>query len=315
MKYISHFRILITVISIVLFYFAFTIYSDFEKIQEIYKNVEWSYLFPIFGILFATIFIRSIIQRYLLKLIGIEVQIKHSFLLFLAGLSMIITPGGSGVLIKSYFIKMKYGYSVTKSMPLVFVERFFELVGIVVLISFTLIINYSVESSILVSISTGLIVTLLFIINNNKMLNKLFSILAKIKLVEKNELKLEFYESLNKLLSLRVISVVIPLVILVTFIESFMFYFGFLAFDVDIGYLQSIQLFYTSILFGSLFLIPGGIGVTEGIFASLLLQRNIELSFATSIIIFQRLSTLWIQVSIGFVIAYITIFRKSKNYL
>jgi len=240
-------------------------------------------------------------------------QIKDSFVIFFAGLSMIITPGGSGVLIKSFFIKRKYGHAVSKTMPLVVAERFYELTGIVVLISFTLTISHSIESTIIVVIASAIIVIMLFIVKNQKTLNVLFAILSKLKLMEKNTLLEEFYPSLNKLLSPRTSLIIIPFIVLITIIESFMFYFGFLAFNVNIGYFESIQVFYTSILFGSLFFIPGGIGATEGIFVSLLLQRNIELSLASSIIIFQRLSTLWAQAAIGFIIAFFTIIKKSNN--
>jgi uncharacterized protein (TIRG00374 family) len=79
-----------------------------------------------------------------------------------------------------------------------------------------------------------------------------------------------------------------------------MFYFGFLSFGIDLGFFTSIQTFYASVLFGSFFLIPGGIGATEGLFVTLLTQKNIELSLASSLIIFLRLSTIWFLTAVGF---------------
>lgn len=166
-------------------------------------------------------FCRSLIQKYLLRSIGIEISIKQSFLLFLGSLSMLVTPGGTGLLIKSYFIKSKYGgHSVAKSIPLVFVERFFELISIVILITFTLSFNNLIESSMIVIITTMLIVILLLIIKSKNLFQKLLYLLTKIKFLDKIALETNFNSSLQKLLSLKIVSVTLPSMIILTFIES-----------------------------------------------------------------------------------------------
>jgi len=311
MKYFSKNKIIITVFLIVFFYALFTIYSDYEKIGIIYEKVNWVFLLPIIGILFFTLFLRSIIQRFLLQNIGINVTIKDSFLIFLSGLSMIITPGGSGVLIKSYFIEKKFGYSTTKSLPIVFVERFFELMGVIVLIFVTLFFVYTNESMIVIMAASAVLLGLLYLVKGKKSHNLLIKLLKKIKPFHMIS-EADFFESLGNLFKFRIIVCMISSVTAITFLEASMFYFGFLAFNVDLGYFESVQTFYTSILFGSLFFIPGGIGATEGLFATLLTQRNIDLSLATSIILFLRLSTIWLVTGMGFLTAYFTFIRNTK---
>ena len=68
--------------------------------------------------------------------------------------------------------------------------------------------------------------------------------------------------------------------------------------------LEKIQIFYTSILFGSLLFIPGGIGATEGLFVTLLMDKNVEFSLASILIIFLRFVTIWALTGIGFVTAF-----------
>ena len=79
---------------------------------------------------------------------------------------------------------------------------------------------------------------------------------------------------------------------------------GFLAFDLDLGYLKSIQLFYTSIIFGAISLIPGGVGIVEGGLTVLLTQQGLPISLAISIVIFVRLTTIWFSTIIGFLATY-----------
>ena len=112
---------------------------------------------------------------------------------------MIISPGGSGVIIKSFFINQKFGYSISKSLPIIFIERFFELVGIILLLFFTFTLIYSIEPFIVVSI-VSVIASCLFFFLKIKSYNFLFKITNKIKSLKEFSNNNEFTESLELLL-------------------------------------------------------------------------------------------------------------------
>ena len=42
---------------------------------------------------------------------------------------MEVTPAGSGKLIKSYYLKKKFGYGISKSFPVFIIERFYDLLA------------------------------------------------------------------------------------------------------------------------------------------------------------------------------------------
>jgi uncharacterized protein (TIRG00374 family) len=301
MKNFSGKKIPLIVISIVLFYAIFSFYSDFNKVSEHLRNIEIIYLAPIFGILSISVIIRSLIQRLLLINIGIKLSVKENLKIFLSGLSMLITPGGSGVLIKSYLMHQKYGHNIVKTMPLVFVERFYDVVGIILLIAISSLFVYSIEAVMIIMPSTAIVFVLIYLLKTRKSLKFVIRSLKKIKFFDKIlSDDQEFYDSLNSLFQTKTILTILALVTSLTFFESLMFYFGFLSFGIDLGFFTSIQTFYASVLFGSFFLIPGGIGATEGLFVTLLTQKNIELSLASSLIIFLRLSTIWFLTAVGF---------------
>jgi len=47
--------------------------------------------------------------------------------------------------------------------------------------------------------------------------------------------------------------------------------------------------------------LPGGIGVTEEVFDYLLVNQGLDLSIASALVIFTRLTTLWSATIIGFI--------------
>jgi len=56
-----------------------------------------------------------------------------------------------------------------------------------------------------------------------------------------------------------------------------------------------------SIILGSMSMIPGGLGITEGSLASLISSQGITFSTALVLVIIIRLFTLWFGVIVGFI--------------
>ncbi len=138
-------KIVITILLFMIFYITFIIFSDFDDVIQNFKTINVFNLIPIIGILTFSMFLRSILQGLLLKTIGIQLTKKQNFSLFLSGYSMLLTPGGTGQMIKSHFIAQKYGFPITKSLPLVFAERLYDLFSIIIILIFTLLFFYTFE--------------------------------------------------------------------------------------------------------------------------------------------------------------------------
>jgi len=306
-------KVLITIFGIVFLYAILTMFSGVEQMIEFYKNLELFYLLPIISITLFSMFIRSIIQRYLLNKIGIKISIKESYCLFISALSMVVTPGGAGLVVKSLFIQRKYGHSTSKSMPIVLAERFYDFLGVVAVIIFTLFLIFSIESFIIVLVSSIFLIILIFLIKNKNSQSIIKSVIRKIKFLNKRiPDDSEFYSSMDKIFKNKIILTVGLSIIALTFLDGLVFYFGFLAFKVDLGYFHSVQIFYTSILYGAITFIPGGVGVTEVSFIGLLSKYGIEFALATSIIVFLRLTTIWFLTGLGYITSFF--FLKKTNF-
>ena len=152
----------------------------------------------------------------------------------------------------------------------------------------------------------------LSLVRNKRILGITFKIFSKIKFL-KNILPDEsiFSESFKNIFKPKILFVS-SLTILVSFVlEGIVIYFGFLSFGVDLGFIKSIQFYYTSILYGALSFVPAGLGITEGSLAAFLSTEIQSIALITSIIIFIRLTTIWFSSSLGIIIAYFQIYRKN----
>ena len=81
----------------------------------------------------------------------------------------------------------------------------------------------------------------------------------------------------------------------------FAVYFIFLSFNVDLGILLSGQIYYTSLVLGSLSFLPSGIIITESTMIAILLNHGIDFSLATLLVIFTRLVTTWLGTLLGII--------------
>ena len=120
--------------------------STSVPISENFKSMNFHYVLPIIGVVLASIIFRSWIQKLLLEEIQVKLSIKDNFLLFLSGLALIISPGGTGQVIKSYFLKEKYGISISKSIPVILFERYYDLISVTALVIISICIIFSFEA-------------------------------------------------------------------------------------------------------------------------------------------------------------------------
>ena len=95
--------ILILIFLMIIFYSLISVYSGLEDILQNFASMNFLFVIPIISVLLLSIFFRSLIQKLLLEQLGIRLSIKENFLLFLSGLALIVSPGGAGQVIKSYF--------------------------------------------------------------------------------------------------------------------------------------------------------------------------------------------------------------------
>jgi len=281
------------------FYVVLILFSDADKILNHFIQIRIELIFLIFLIGISSHIIKSFRQKEFLQMVDEKIPFKKNLIIYLAGLSLIATPGGIGTFIKSKFLKRNFGIPNNKSMVVIFLERYHDLLAgtSIILISFS--ISFSLISVTLVIISSFLLILVYLLMRNMKTFSFIHDKLLKIKFIAKRLPEVGPDESFFILTRAYPMTKGWLISIVAWGLDSFAVYIGFLAFNVDLGYLLTSQIYLTSLGYGILSLLPGGIGVTEGVADYLLVNQGLDLSIAASLVIFTRLITLWGATIIG----------------
>ena len=131
MKYSEFFgkRYLIIILGSIAVYSIFLFFSDFNNVYDRLQNFQITTLPIILLLIFSGWLILFVRWTVLLKKHKILIPLKISLLVFFAGFALSISPVKSGELIKSILLKNKCGVAVTKSIPIILLERFYDVLG------------------------------------------------------------------------------------------------------------------------------------------------------------------------------------------
>jgi len=295
------YKVIFVVLAIAIFYIGFIFYSNFENFLQSISQFRLEFLLPIFGLFLVATLVKGIRQQLLFKTIGISIPVKKSILLHYAGYSLTLTPGGSGEFIKTYYLKKRFGYSISKSLPVFITERFYDLLGITIIIIFSLFFVQIIEVTIIIFFAIALIIITYITINSKSFFRFISKIFTRIPFFKKYVTNLDEFQTLLKSLTKKNIVKNLFLSISSFIIYAIGFYFVFLGFNVNLDIIFTTFVTFTSILFGYLTFLPGGVGATEISFVGFLTSEGIALSLATSIMVLLRLSGWWFLTIIGII--------------
>ena len=294
-------RIIWVVIASVGLYGVFLFFSDFNIISKQISNFKYEFL-PLILLLVSISWTPLLVRwQILLKKNNINIPIKKSFLLFLGGMSMTITPGHVGELIKSQLIKTIYNIPRTKTAPIIFVEKFYDLTGAIIASIIGIIILGMDASLILISIS--ILIVIIFLIYYRPIFEFILKRVTKTKFFSKySENISDSYEIVRNSTTPQISSISFGLSVLYWIIISVAVHFILLSFGIEsISVLKTISIYSSSVIIGAISFIPGGLGITEGSLIGLFSLEGIDISLALILSVMIRILTMWYSVSIGFI--------------
>jgi uncharacterized protein (TIRG00374 family) len=294
-------RIIWVVIASVGLYGVFLFFSDFNIISEQISNFKYEFL-PLILLLVSISWTPLLVRwQILLKKNDINIPIKKSFLLFLGGMSMSITPGHVGELIKSQLMKTIYNIPRTKTAPIIFVEKFYDLTGAIIAAIIGIIILGMDTSLILISVS--ILIVIIFLTYYRPIFEFILKRVTKTKFFSKYSENLsDSYEIVRNSTTPQISSISFGLSVLYWIIISVAVHFILLSFGIEsISVLKTISIYSSSVIIGAISFIPGGLGITEGSLIGLFSLEGIDVSLALILSVMIRILTMWYSVSIGFI--------------
>ena len=293
------FLILIFAIGI---YSVFLFLSDINLIVEKFSSFDLKVIPMIMLAVFSSLLVLFVRFNLLLKNHQIYIPLKDSLLIYLAGFTFALSPLKSGEFFKSVLLKRKFDVKQTISVPIIFLERFFDIIGTFVIAMFS-IIFLGIDFLPAVFIALIGIFFMFLVIYSKSNFNRLVKILFKFKYLEKFADSLEnSYDIMRKSSTIKIVSCSVGLTIFSRLIEAIGAYFVLLGFGIDaLSYLSIATTYSASVILGAASMLPGGIGITEGSLAGLMSIQGIEISTALTVAIVIRFCTLWFSIIIGFI--------------
>ena len=292
---------LLIVIAAIGVYAAFLFISDYNSISEKISFFQLEYLLPILTLVSVSWIPLILRWNILLKQNGISVPIKKSIMIWLSGSALGITPGQVGELLKSQILKNLFNIPRSKTAPIIFIEKFYDLIGAIIASTLGIIVLGMDYNLILVSIF--ILGILFFFIYYRKAFEYLLTKITKTKFFSKYSDNLsDSHTTIRNSTNPKLASISISLSLLYWLIISVAAYLTLLAFDINtIGILETIAIYTASVLIGVVTFIPGGVGITEGSLTGLFVLQGVDISVALVISVVIRILTLWYSVSIGFI--------------
>ena len=294
-------RIYVVIIATISLYFIFLVISDLGEVYAQLNKMDTNYL-PIILLLIPLCWIVLFTRwNLLLKNSNVHVPVKDNLKIYLSGFALSITPGKVGELIKSQLLKNKFGIPREKTAPIVLVEQLYNIIGIIGVSILGL--WYFEFGAHIILIAASLLVIILILISSKRLFEKFLILLSRIKFLSQYTSAFSnSYDVLRKSTRGWVVVYASALSIAFWLIESVIAYFVLLSFGVNhIEFLSVITTYTSSIILGVASFLPLGIGVVEGSLAGFFTLQGVDVSVALTLVIFIRIFTRWIAVSVGFV--------------
>lgn len=278
----------------------FTIYADYKEVLNAFKQFNLLLLPFLLLLSFLNYLTRFIKWDYYLSVVKVKLKKTDSLSIFMSGLIMSITPAKLGEVLKSVLVKEITGEPISKTAPIILAERITDFLSLLLIaISGAFIFDYGGKITIII---TAFIILLIIIISNKSIALPIISLSEKIPLINKYIHKIhEAYGSSYQLLKLKPLVYMTSLSLISWGFECWGYYIILQNLGVDFGILWASFSYSFSTIVGSISMLPGGLGLTEGSLTFLLVQKGIstDISVATTFIV--RAVTLWFAVLVGIV--------------
>ncbi|HEX2963834.1 MAG TPA: lysylphosphatidylglycerol synthase transmembrane domain-containing protein [Ignavibacteriales bacterium] len=279
-------------------YLAFTIYADYRSVISAFARFNWLLLPLLLLLTFVNYLTRFYKWDYYLKVLKVRISKVDSFAIFMSGLIMSVTPGKMGELLKSYLVKQVSNEPISKTAPIVMVERITDFISLVLL---ALIGAYVFNYGRIIVIGTGIFFILVTLVISHKRLSfYLIDLIVRIGVLKKHGARIRTaYESVYLLLRPWPLTYMVVISFFSWFLECLGYYIILFNFGLHFNILWPTFVYTFSTIAGAITMLPGGLGVTDGSLTFLLIRNKVPKDIAVSSTFIVRAVTLWFAVLIG----------------
>lgn len=296
-------KIIISVVFGVAIVAGLAIFADLPRTVDALQQFAWRYLPLILGLTLINYGLRFVKWHYYLGQIGAgHVSLGDSLKIFVAGFTMIMTPGKLGELYKAWALKETNDVTISRAAPIVLAERLTDGLAMVILASAGLALyRYGAVTLLAVLLTLGGFVV---VVQIRPLALWLLRQGERVPIVARFAHSLrEFYESAYRLLSLKNLTFAVGLGVISWGAEGIALYLVLLGLGFvgsPILLIKAVAALASSTILGAISFLPGGLGVADGSLTGiLLLTTNTGADTAVAATLVIRLATLWFGVGLG----------------
>ena len=242
-----------------------------------------------------------------------RLKLGRSLEIYLAGLSMSVTPGKVGEVLRSVLLRASNGVPFTRTAPIVVADRLSDLIALIVLA----LIGISDFAEYLPYVVTALVFVIagVIVLGSPKLFGGILDACAKLPLIGGLAQRAHgLVDSAAVLLELRYITVLSAISVVGWGLECVGYWVILTAFPgVEASLSLCVFLWSATTLVGALSFLPGGLGATEGSLGLLVARfaTGVSSSSAMASTLLIRLCTLWYGELVG-AIALVSFMRDPK---
>lgn len=313
-------RLLLGLLAGVAVYAGIAIWADGRKVAETLFALPLWVLPAACALSFLNYVIRFAKWQRYCKLLDIQLETGTSFLIYLSGMTLSVTPGKMGEVFKSWLVRQVTGKRIHHSAPIVVAERFTDLLGYLILVAIGGL-NTAPEYAWVFWSMLAVCAIALALVGSSAFARWMVAVVARAPMVNRLAPRVEgALQSTRILLAPR--EILMPTAVSVLGWACECTGFWLIANQVvpdSVPYLYAVFAFAFSAVAGAVAIIaPGGLLITEGLLGSLLrpkyqpyaetalglvgnAAREAARGKAAAATILARLCTLWFAVGVGFV--------------
>lgn len=286
--------------------------SDLQKVADAADSINPAWI-PLFLLLpLLNYCIRFVKWHYFLHRVNEKVPVGESFLVFIAGFSMTVSPGKMGELLKCGLLKKSRNIPVEKTSPIVVAERLTDLISMVLLALIGALLTGSRVGIPASAAGAVFVAAAMFILLNRWAWNLFETIVKKIPFMRKRNDSFEgFRESAKTLLDAKSMAVSIPIGMLSWGAEALVLCVVAASMGYSLPAGVALLSHAAGSVAGAVSMIPGGLGLTE-LTIDGILGDYLPGAAATVTTLLMRFATLWFSVLLG-VAALAVLKRKEKT--
>ena len=290
-----------TVLSAVIIFIFLSLISDLGALEKALVGFPVGLLIPIGLLALGNYFLRYIKWHWYLKLLNHRIDRFPNLLVFLSGFALTVTPAKIGEFLKTYIVKERFKVPYTASTAVLLMERFTDVVALIILSSMGLFLRLFHWSAALFTILA--VFASLIVARNRTFAGWIIDQTTRFRLLKRFSGPLRtFYDEGWVLTEMRVFAPSLLLSIAAWFLEGLAYTLVAWGLGTHFSILEGVFIYSLSLLAGGLTLFLGGLGATEGGMVGLGIVFGMSRSTSAAATIIIRVMTLWFAVVIGWAV-------------